>query len=188
MTLCKVSLHGCCCFACVLQVFEMGYTDVDWWQKAPLHVCPAAWLPCRMLLSAASLVPADMTALPPQAGQQHSSSPIRAAKGDCCSCCPPQAVELESARSHFEDNQRAYYGIIRRFAPGFGAGRFLAAAVERMAQKVGHQVKPASHDLCSRGGVGSTQPSGLPPLGDTSLVLVCTKKELHEEGAPQEAN
>eukprot|EP00891_Asterochloris_glomerata_P005008 jgi/Astpho2/5008/Aster-x0223 len=64
------------------KVFEMGYTDVDWWQKAPLH-----------------------------------------------------AVELESARSHFEDNQRAYYGIIRRFAPGFGAGRFLAAAVERMAQK-----------------------------------------------------
>ena len=52
---------------------------------------------------------------------------------------PLQAEELEAARTSFEANQRAYYGIIRRFAPGFGAGRFLAAAVERMAQKVGHQ-------------------------------------------------
>ncbi len=61
-----------------------------------------------------------------------------------------------------------------------------------MAQKVGHQVKPVGHDLCSlKAGlcrVGSTQPSGLPPLGDTSLVLVCTEKELQEDGAPQEAN
>ena len=62
---------------------------------------------------------------------------------------PLQAEELEAARTRFEANQRAYYGIIRRFAPGFGAGRFLAAAVERAAQKVGHRVRPVCWEIAA---------------------------------------
>ena len=61
----------------------------------------------------------------------------------------PQARELGLAKLEFETHRTVFAETMREFAPGFGAGAFLAKAMARNAAQVS-SARPALSDTNSR--------------------------------------
>ena len=51
---------------------------------------------------------------------------------------PVQAFELGAAKWEFENARKAFGDTMRKFAPGGGAGHFLANAIARRTDRVSH--------------------------------------------------
>lgn len=56
--------------------------------------------------------------------------------GTDCQCFHAQAFELGAAKWEFENARKAFGDTMRKFAPGGGAGHFLANAIARRTDRV----------------------------------------------------